>query len=251
MSKKTYAAVWSDDRDPPLAGSVALDVSGIRLEGSSPSRQARLRIRYGDIEALHLGRDNSDRIAGRPALAFQIGDTRIRIAVPEPGALHELAEAVAELTDGRSQTMKRIVIGTDGSRDAKRAVREGLDLASELHAHVTFVAVRTPPNAMWGAPVYQAELETSTLIVQKAIDEALALADEADIYADYEILDGDAAEAIETVADAWGADYIVVGSRGRGAVKGALFGSVSKALITHSHRPVLVVKEPKHVPIPA
>jgi nucleotide-binding universal stress UspA family protein len=147
--------------------------------------------------------------------------------------------------------MKRIVIGTDGSRDAMRAVREGLDLASELNAHVTFVAVRTPPNAMWGAPVYQAELETSTLVAQKAIDEAIALADDAEIYAEYEILDGNAAEAIETVADTWGADYIVVGSRGRGAVKGVLFGSVSKALVTHSNRPVLVVKEPKHAPVPA
>jgi nucleotide-binding universal stress UspA family protein len=251
MSKSTYAAVWSDGRDPPLVGSVALVATGIRLEGSSARRQVRLQIRYEDIAGLHLGRENGDRMAGRPALAFRIGDARIRIAVPEPGALHELAETLAELTDGRSDTMKRIVIGTDGSRDALRAVREGLELASELKAHVTFVAVRTPPNAMWGAPVYQAELETSTLVAQKAIDEALTLADDAEIYADYEILDGNAAEAIETVADTWGADYIVVGSRGRGAVKGVLFGSVSKALITHSHRPVLVVKEPKHAPLPA
>jgi nucleotide-binding universal stress UspA family protein len=251
MSKSTYAAVWSDGRDPPLVGSVALVATGIRLEGSSARRQVRLQIRYEDIAGLHLGRENGDRMAGRPALAFRIGDARIRIAVPEPGALHELAETLAELTDGRSDTMKRIVIGTDGSRDALRAVREGLELASKLKAHVTFVAVRTPPNAMWGAPVYQAELETSTLVAQKAIDEALTLADDAEIYADYEILDGNAAEAIETVADTWGADYIVVGSRGRGAVKGVLFGSVSKALITHSHRPVLVVKEPKHAPLPA
>jgi nucleotide-binding universal stress UspA family protein len=251
MSKRTYAAVWSDDRDPPVVGSVALGATGIRLEGSSASRQARLQIRYGNIEGLHLGRHNGDRIAGRPALAFQIGDARIRIAVPEPGALHELAEALAKLTDGRSQTMKRIVIGTDGSRDATRAVREGLDLASELDADVTFVAVRTPPNAMWGAPVYQAEIETATQIARQAIDEAIAIADEAGIDADYEILDGPAADSIEAVAEARDADYIVVGSRGRGAVKGALFGSVSKALVTHSRRPVLVVKEPKHARVPS
>jgi nucleotide-binding universal stress UspA family protein len=141
--------------------------------------------------------------------------------------------------------MKRIVIATDGSPDATRAVHEGLDLASELGAYVTFVSVRTPPNAMWGAPVYQAELETSTQIARKAIDEAIAIAEEAGIDADYEILDGPAAEAIDTIAESHDADFIVVGSRGRGAVKGALFGSVSKALVTHSQRPVLVVKEPK------
>ena len=95
------------------------------------------------------------------------------------------------------------------------------------------------------------QLETSTLVAQKAIDEALAIAGDAGSDAGYEILDGDAAEAIETIAEARMADFIVVGSRGRGAIRGALFGSVSKALVTHSRRPVLVVKEPKRERVPA
>ncbi len=144
--------------------------------------------------------------------------------------------------------MKRIVIATDGSPDATRAIEEGLELARELDADVTFVSVRTPPNAVWGAPVYQAELETHTQIAREAVQNAIALAEEAGIHADYEILDGPPAQAITAVADTHDADFIVVGSRGRGAVKGALFGSVSKALVTHSHRPVLVVTEPMHEP---
>jgi nucleotide-binding universal stress UspA family protein len=142
--------------------------------------------------------------------------------------------------------MKRIVIATDGSPDATKAIHEGLGLAHELDADVTFVSVRATPNAMWGAPVYQAELATSTQIAREAVENAMALADEAGIDADYEILDGTPAQAITAVADTHAADVIVVGSRGRGAVTSALLGSVSKALITHSHRPVLVVKEPKH-----
>jgi hypothetical protein len=100
MSKSTYAAVWSEDRDPPLVGSVALSPTGLRLDGSSSSRQARLHVRYGDIGGLHLGRANGDRVAGRPSLVVQIGDARVRIAVTEPGALYELAEALAELMEG-------------------------------------------------------------------------------------------------------------------------------------------------------
>jgi hypothetical protein len=102
MSKRTYAAVWSDDGAAPLVGSVALSPTALRLEGASAGRQARLHVRYEDIGALRLGRSNGDRVAGRPALVVQTGDSRVRIAVTEPGALYELAEALANLTDGRS-----------------------------------------------------------------------------------------------------------------------------------------------------
>jgi len=143
--------------------------------------------------------------------------------------------------------MNRIVIGTDGSADALQGVREGVELADEVGAAVTFVSVRTPPAAVWGAPVYQAQLDTHTQIARDAIDEALAIAEDAGVEADYELLDGPAADAISSVAHTHDADLIVVGSRGRGAVRGALFGSVSKALVSHADRPVLVVKEKKPV----
>jgi nucleotide-binding universal stress UspA family protein len=253
MATRRHVAVWVDNDEQSLAGTLCLSQTALVLEGTRPGRQTRRRIRYGSICRLHLGRTPGERVGGRIALVVDLGADRrlLRIASPQAGALSELIEELAMRTDERSSVMRRIVIATDGSRDATRAVREGLDLASKLGADVTFVAVRTPPNAIWGAPVYQAELETATQIAGEAIDDAIAIADQAGIDADYEILDGPAADSIDAVAEARDADYIVVGSRGRGAVKGALFGSVSKALVTHSQRPVLVVKEPKHARVPA
>ena len=47
--------------------------------------------------------------------------------------------------------------------------------------------------------------------------------------------------ALLAAADAADAAVVVIGSRGRGAVKSALFGSVSSGLLHHAKRPVLVV----------
>src|SRR6266702_6224718 len=147
--------------------------------------------------------------------------------------------------------MKRIVIGTDGSSDSAKAVGEGLELAGELGASVTFVCARVFPNAALGAPFYQHELEQESAHARKAVDDALARAEELGVPADYEILNGPAADAIIAVAETHDADLIVVGSRGLGAFSGALFGSVSKALVTRSKRPVLVVKVSREAEIPA
>lgn len=141
--------------------------------------------------------------------------------------------------------MKMIVIGIDGSRDSEAAVEEGLHLASELGAAVTFVCARVAPNIMLGEPFYQRELDAQAAHARAVIDAALARAADFGVEADNEILDGPPAEAIMSVAETHDADLIVVGSRGLGAVQGVLFGSVSKSLVTRSDRPVLVAKQPR------
>jgi nucleotide-binding universal stress UspA family protein len=55
-------------------------------------------------------------------------------------------------------------------------------------------------------------------------------------------LSGTAAECITELAAAEGADLIVVGSKGRGAVARMLVGSTTDRLIHISTRPVLVVR---------
>lgn len=56
------------------------------------------------------------------------------------------------------------------------------------------------------------------------------------------VLEGDPAEAIVQFGRAREVDLIVVGPRGRGAMAGALFGSVSEGVVHRADRPVLVVK---------
>jgi nucleotide-binding universal stress UspA family protein len=140
--------------------------------------------------------------------------------------------------------MKHIIIGTEGSPDATKAVDEALKLAQDLDATVTFVYARTAPFALLGQPFYQRDLDNETAHAREVVGDAMVKAASLGIDADYEIIDGKPADAILDVADTHAADMIVVGSRGLGAVQTALFGSVSKELVTRSTRPVLIVKEP-------
>jgi nucleotide-binding universal stress UspA family protein len=72
--------------------------------------------------------------------------------------------------------------------------------------------------------------------------DALTLTDEPLLGTDYEteLLDSPPAEAITRVAEARGADEIVIGSRGLGRVRSAL-GSVSQEVLHRARVPVVVI----------
>jgi len=74
------------------------------------------------------------------------------------------------------------------------------------------------------------------------LDDALALAAEAEVDARAELLRGDPVDEIVAFADSFEADLIVVGSRGHGALASALLGSVSRWILSETRRPVLVVR---------
>ena len=58
----------------------------------------------------------------------------------------------------------------------------------------------------------------------------------------FERLEGKAGEVIVKAADQHNADFIVCGSRGLGAIRRTILGTVSGYILHHSHVPVLVCK---------
>lgn len=153
-----------------------------------------------------------------------------------------------------------IVVAFDGSSHAKAAVKKAVDISQlEPESQITVVVISSNHNAqlaeslnMSGFDPEQFQLSTEDILAihDKAIEEETAKLDKAvaSIIAPVKdrvalkIVPGNnpSVQIVET-ARKLGADVIVMGSRGLGAVRGML-GSVSFAVLRESEIPVLVVK---------
>lgn len=138
--------------------------------------------------------------------------------------------------------MKSILIATDGSAGALAAVAMGAELARDLGGTASVVYVRPAIGAL-GDPFYQRKLTEQMEEAEAGLEAARAEAGKLGVSVETDILEGDAADTIVEIARLRGADVIAVGSRGLGAVTGALLGSVSSEVVHKADRPVLVVKD--------
>ena len=137
---------------------------------------------------------------------------------------------------------ERIVVGIDGSNEARRALAWALDEARARKARIEVVHA-WQPLALTGAPFAPlgGEIEALTAAAECAMDEAMAAADTSGLAAPPErtiVCSGAAAAVLEA---AKGADLVVIGSRGNGGFTGLLLGSASRQVAHHATCPVVVV----------
>ena len=153
----------------------------------------------------------------------------------------------------------KILVATDGSREAELATRTAADLAektaSELHlVHVFGIAPWYPVYPEATSPEWVAQAQTPVLeedfkrtseqrareILDTEVEKARSAgATVAQAY----LREGGVAAEIVSLAEDIGAGVIVMGSRGHGGIRRALMGSVSDSVVRHAHCPVLVVRE--------
>jgi nucleotide-binding universal stress UspA family protein len=146
------------------------------------------------------------------------------------------------LRAAKEDPMKEFLVAIDGSEGSDAAIDEALELAHEVGAHVTFAFVRRPASSLLGYPYYERLLSNELATARDTLAAAAGKARDIGIETASEILEGDPVDEILSVADNHAADLIVMGSRGRGALAGALLGSVSSGVVQHSGVPVLVAK---------
>jgi nucleotide-binding universal stress UspA family protein len=145
-----------------------------------------------------------------------------------------------------------IVVGVDGSAASERAVEVAATVAAQTGARLEIVAVWTAPAVDGRMPALASDLSTGVDVLssaarvhaEQAADEAVAQVRRSrpDVHVRRIVLEGYPAKVLAEAAE--GAALLVVGSRGRGAFRGLVLGSVSHGAAHRAACPVMVVRAP-------
>ncbi|WP_435770856.1 universal stress protein [Nocardioides sp. SYSU DS0651] len=143
-----------------------------------------------------------------------------------------------------------IVVATDGSDDADRAIHWAAEQAwyeRRLLTVVTATGAPSVPSAPWDAraAAYTAHTQDLVEAAQAVADEALAVVRRMrpGVQASATAVVGDARQVlVDLSADA---HLVVVGSRGHGPLRSKLLGSVSAAVSRDAACPVVVCRPPR------
>jgi len=143
--------------------------------------------------------------------------------------------------------MKPVMLATDGSPTAEKATATAIDLARRLGTDLVIVSVWDIPYSGYGAmgfapiPMNGELAHLGEEQAGRVVTEAAARAEEAGVETHPVVLRGFPVEEICIAAEKFAPQFVVVGSHGWGAMKRALFGSVSTGVLHHATCPVLVV----------
>jgi len=140
-----------------------------------------------------------------------------------------------------------VVIATDGSGSAQRAVEAALDLAGKFDATVHALYV-VDPSEVESTPddvrdVLERALATTGGRALSFVREAATDDGEADADVVTVVREGDPVAEIRTYADDVDADLIATGTRGRHGDHGFLLGSVAEGVVRNAPMPVLSVRQ--------
>jgi nucleotide-binding universal stress UspA family protein len=143
---------------------------------------------------------------------------------------------------------KSILIATDGSELAGKAVNAGLQLAKELKSKVSAVTVTEPWTAyVTGEAAIAFPLDEYEKSVAEIAARALAEVDSAAkkvgvACKGIHVKDQYPADGILETAKSLGCDLIVMSSHGRRGLGRLLLGSAAVSVLTHSSIPVLICR---------
>jgi nucleotide-binding universal stress UspA family protein len=135
---------------------------------------------------------------------------------------------------------QKVLLATDGSRDAALAARAAVDVCEGTGAELHVVhAWHSLPTARL-RPFMRAELKK---LGKELLGEGVKrVEDSGGLVSGAHLLEGRAADEILDLAGQIRAGLVVIGSRGLGPVGRIALGSVSEAVIHHSRWPVLMLR---------
>ena len=138
-----------------------------------------------------------------------------------------------------------IVVGIDGSQQARHATALAASMARATGAKIHLVTVVRPPEGWWGIvgspPTSTALGNTLTDAKQQILDLVAADVDLTDI--DYQLVEeiGDPAKTLVSYASSIEANLLIVGKRGAGIIERMMIGSVANRVVHDAQCPVVIV----------
>lgn len=141
---------------------------------------------------------------------------------------------------------RKILIPTDGSACANRAVAEALEFAKAIGAEVTFLyALENPLTTGTASPEalpYSAQLwEDLKAMANEALEAATAAAKAAQVEATAVRVDNRA--PVQAILEAEGDhDLVVMGTHGRRGFNRWMFGSVAEGALRRAKRPFMLIR---------
>ena len=141
-----------------------------------------------------------------------------------------------------------IVVGTDGSETAGKAVQQATELAKQVGASVSLVSAYEPvPNQRLREEQREVPKDLEWMVnpredVEATLKDAAEEVEGAGVMVETFAREGDAADAILDVAEEQKADLIVVGNKGMTGAKRFLLGSVPNKVSHHAPCSVLIIR---------
>ena len=141
-----------------------------------------------------------------------------------------------------------IVVGTDGSETAGKAVLQATELARQVGAKVSLVSAYEPvPNQRLRSERREVPKDMEWMVnpredVEATLREASDQLEGAGVEVSTFAREGDPADAILDVAEETRADLIVVGNKGMTGTKRFLLGSVPNKVSHHAPCSVLIIR---------
>jgi nucleotide-binding universal stress UspA family protein len=145
----------------------------------------------------------------------------------------------------------KILLAIDGSACSDEAIAEVVARSWPEQTEVKVISVFDTPVVVgiepWAAgpmlfdDVHKAAWSAASAVVENTVTRLKAASDKK-LKITGEVVQGSAGQMIVEKADQWGADLIVMGSRGLGAWNRLLLGSVSNAVVHHAKCSVEIVR---------
>jgi nucleotide-binding universal stress UspA family protein len=138
-----------------------------------------------------------------------------------------------------------IVVGTDGSDSAQRAVAEAIRIAEALKADVHLVSAFEPVRGARIAGAPEGAAKVWAPLPDAAVEQTLSEAASAVRFKGLEVsthaVEKEPAEALVEVADQVGASMIVIGNRGMHGARRLMLGNVPNKVSHRARCNVLIV----------